>query len=1140
MVKKLEMTLFGNLEIRRMGVLATDFKSSKAQALLCYLAVTGQAHTRPALAGLLWGDMPEAKARMNLSQALTTLRRYFREHLIITRQTVAFKRDSDTWVDVESFESAAAEAYIEALHRAVQLYRGDLLDGFYLRNAPEFETWVLIERARLREMALKALHTLAGYHAEQGQVGWGAAIDCTSHLLRIEPWHEQAHRELMRLLALSGRRSAALVQYERCRQILVDELGVEPGDETTALYERIRDGEFAPSSGQLEITTRGRGVNADQQLISEGVLERSPFSTNFPPQPTNFVGRERELGALDDLIIKRGTRLVTLIGPGGIGKTRLALEFADRQLRPNTFRAQREGGPSHPFLNGIFFVPLESLSSSELIFSAIAESLRYRLDRGEDQLMDYLASKRLLLVIDNFEHLLGGVEILSRILGSAPQIHLLVTSRERLRMHEEQVYPLQGLEFPEPALASSTIDYSAGKLFLQAARRQHPDFTLDGSDYENLARICLLVEGMPLALELAATWTDTLPLSDIAAEIQRNFDFLATEFRNLPARHRSVRAVIDVSWDQLLPAEKTMFSQLSIFRGGFTREAALAITAATIQILSNLVGKSLLRYSKSKDRYYIHELLRQYGVGKLAEQNKEVDELNDRHSQYYCQWFADQVTPRILKPTGQKTVLDTMTAELENARAAWIWALQNYRMERLMSRTTAFGMYYLWRGGFQEGERTFRTFADHLVDLDETADASSEMLRASVLNWQGFFLYDLGDRKKALNLLFESQDLLNSSLLAQMDTRAERAHNLMNIIRADWSQLDDVRLEQVAQARALYREVGHPFGLPYALISSARFALLTGRMVEARQFLEESLDLYESTGNQLGRANSLTGLGNLAFTQNDYDKAERFLGQSLDIAREMDSLERIIVASMYQGTVYLYSGQFRRAQSVLDKCVADSTERGLQPHLATSLYYLGYALLHLGEYDQAVECCKAALPLAEQTSDEELVSQSIMLPAAAAVARGAFVKALSGFEEAARSQASRRSAQVFGEDCGQVGLGTALLQLGRMDEAQMVFTNLLQQAITAHRQDRLLYALVGIAILLARQGDAERAVELYSLAASYPFVGNSRWFSDAFGQHIEAASTKLPSAKVEEARVQGEHRDLWGTADELLLEYGDA
>ena len=329
MPEKLELALLGNPEIRCDGGPVTDLKSSKAQALLCYLAITGRPHTRPPLAGLLWGDMPEARARMNLSQALTILRRFFGDHLSISRQTVAFERSSDTWLDVDIFEAgvrgASGDVNVPALQEAVQVYRGDFLDGLYVRNAPEFEMWVLIQRARLRELALQALRTLAAHHAAQGEAGWAAAIDYTARLLTLEPWQEEAHRDLMRLLALSGRRSAALVQYERCRQMLADELDVEPAAETTALYERIRDGDSTAE-------TIGEPFGAVQYPPATAPSERSPPRHNLPAQITPFIGRETELDALAGLLADPAIRLVTIYSAGGMGKTRLAIETALAQL----------------------------------------------------------------------------------------------------------------------------------------------------------------------------------------------------------------------------------------------------------------------------------------------------------------------------------------------------------------------------------------------------------------------------------------------------------------------------------------------------------------------------------------------------------------------------------------------------------------------------------------------------------------------------------------------------------------------------------------------------------------------------------------------------------------------------------------
>ncbi|MCK4724303.1 MAG: bacterial transcriptional activator domain-containing protein, partial [Anaerolineales bacterium] len=270
------------MQIRMGDAPLTALKSKKGRALLCYLAVTGKKHSRSTLAGLLWTDISEKYARANLRKTLSRLKPHLRSHLTITRESIAFNRDMPHWLDVAEFEASVTPGSdLSRLQEAVSLYQGDFLDGYYLPDALLFNEWALVQRARLRGAVLRGLNALVTHFTIEND--YRRAISFARRLLDIEPWQEEAHRELMGLLALSGRRSAALVQYERCRQILVEELGVEPGEETTALYERIRDGEFAPSSGQLEITTRGRGVNADQLLISETGLDRSPFSTNLPP-----------------------------------------------------------------------------------------------------------------------------------------------------------------------------------------------------------------------------------------------------------------------------------------------------------------------------------------------------------------------------------------------------------------------------------------------------------------------------------------------------------------------------------------------------------------------------------------------------------------------------------------------------------------------------------------------------------------------------------------------------------------------------------------------------------------------------------------------------------------------------------------
>ena len=335
MAGQLQLALLGNLEICQDGVPVTELHSGKGQALLCYLAVTGRPHLRPTLTGLLWGDMPEASARSNLSKALTYLRQVVGHHLSITRQAIAFDRGNPYWLDVEVFESQVRSASSRAvssqpnigqLQRAVELYRGDFLEGFYVRQAPAFEDWILAQRVRFRELALDTLYTLAAYHSRQGPAGHAAGIDYTTRLLVMEPWLEEAHQLMMVLLVQNGQRSAALAQYETCRQMLADELSVEPGTETTALYERIRDGKSNLAQGE----PKTRSI-----LNSEPLTVPPSLSAGSAPDRslTHFVTRERELTQLDthlERALDGEGRIAFITGEAGTGKTALIGEFARR------------------------------------------------------------------------------------------------------------------------------------------------------------------------------------------------------------------------------------------------------------------------------------------------------------------------------------------------------------------------------------------------------------------------------------------------------------------------------------------------------------------------------------------------------------------------------------------------------------------------------------------------------------------------------------------------------------------------------------------------------------------------------------------------------------------------------------------
>jgi predicted ATPase len=378
---------------------------------------------------------------------------------------------------------------------------------------------------------------------------------------------------------------------------------------------------------------------------------------------TGFVGRNTELTEITQLLLDPACRLLTLLGPGGIGKTRLAVETASHVL--------------HVFPDGSYFVPLQPLSSPDFIASTLAKAIHFHSHNGGDfaeQLLDYLRDKTMLLVLDNFEHLLEGTAVASDILAAAPGVKLLATSRERLNLLEEWVYEVRGLDFPSSDGENAVEQYGAVQLFVHSARRVHHSFQLTPSNKLPVARICRLVGGMPLGVELASAWVRVLPCQAIAEEIQHSLDILETPARNVPSRHRNMRAAFEPTWNRLSDEEQCVFKKLAVFRGGFTREAAEYVANATLQMLSALIDRSLLRLD-ANDRYDIHELLRQYGEEILRSSPALYEQTLELHRAYYMHFLSER--EREIAFLGRpKDAIRKMNKDLENVRSAWRRAVE--------------------------------------------------------------------------------------------------------------------------------------------------------------------------------------------------------------------------------------------------------------------------------------------------------------------------------------------------------------------------------------------------------------------------------------------------------------------------------
>jgi predicted ATPase/DNA-binding SARP family transcriptional activator len=670
----LSLSLLGHLAVSWDKRPLTTFRSNRIPALMVYLTVEAdRPHRRETLMELLWPGLPAVSARQNLRQTLYLLRQEIPEltaktgegtvPLVLSdRHTIQVNPNGDFFLDVTQLEQlVSGSPTADQLTEAIALYRGDFLADFYLPDSENFEEWAASRRAAYRRLVLDALTKLTAVHLEQDN--FAEAEKYARQQLEVDNLRESGHRQLMEVLARNGRRRAALSHYEGFSQLLQTELSIEPSVETQALAKAIRTGELS-----AKIVGRGKKSEAREEKGEERSSLTSPLVLrplsapphSLPAQATPFIGREAELAALGAFIADPQVRLMTIVGVGGMGKTRLALACAERHLTADS-----------SFPHGVFFVNLAPLSEVEHLIPALAGTLNFPLQGGDghsphEQLLDYLRQKKMLLLFDNFEHLLDGVDLLTDILQAAPEVQILVTSRERLHLRMEQVYPIEGLEFPDWETASplgeeeDAGEYTAVQLFLQSAHRNQPDFALrNDNDLAYLARICHTVAGMPLALELAASWVDMLPLAEIATELQQGLDLLETDMQDMPERHRSVRAAIDYSWQKLAEPERDIFAKLSVFRGGFTREAAQAVAGANLRPLARLVTKSLLQVESGNGRYQIHELLRQYGAEKLQESGQKTV-VRQKHSHFYCralqQWEAE------LKSVRQQTAVTLLEA----------------------------------------------------------------------------------------------------------------------------------------------------------------------------------------------------------------------------------------------------------------------------------------------------------------------------------------------------------------------------------------------------------------------------------------------------------------------------------------------
>ncbi len=954
---RLELRVFGSPLILFNGLPLDGLSSRTAEALLIYLACQDGPASREFLAEFLWSERTQEQALANLRSILSSLRKNLEAYLLVTRQTVTFNRTPDFGLDLAEFE-AQMQACLHLIHatqlpkdaeirleKALSLYRGDFLEGFYLREGRGFEEWVTLTRERFRRLAHTGFRRLVHHYLETHQYLKG--IEMARRLIVIDPFDEEARRQIMWLLARHGQRNQALLEYETLRKLLKEELGVTPAPTTSALYERFRALTFPPRH-------------------------------NLPMDTTPFIGRDIEIAELLRLLGTPGFRLVTLLGPGGIGKTRLGVEVVRRMihLRPGQF------------LEGVSFVSLVEVNSPHHIPLAIADALDLTFQGptpATKQLLAYLQHKEILLVLDDFERFISAgqsqaIALLVSILADAPKVKLLLTSRERLNLYEEIVFDVPGLALPDQESVSREHT-SAVALFLQTVRRTQSAFAPSAGDLDAIVRVCQLLQGVPLAIELAASWGRQYSPGQMVQHIETSLDFLQAGFRNVPDRHRSLRAVFDHSWELLTPSEQAIFCQLAIFEGGFTMESAAAVVSDPFSVfstektnpwktttenwLASLSDKSLLQRHPD-GRYTLHTLLRQFAAEKQAEFTGMLEAIPQHHADYYFKLVA-----RLDNGEGKEERI-LLRTELANIRAAWAWAVQKRDFFGVGTVLAVLYQFFSIQSWFQEGVELFDFAAIQFIGFVKTPETAT-------------IVCDLLGKKARMHIHIGQLDLARRTLdqaqtfLQQIDVPEQRQKTLDALAISYFYAGEFARAADIAEEILHYAEqTQNSGGIAFAVNFWGSCAKALGDYGLASTLFERAVAAYETMEDHVGAAMVLNNLGNLELVRKNYSAARGYYHQSRQLFQLADHIHGAATALANEGKLALQERDYAAARDLLTESLHLKQKMNDQRGVALALAGLGDLACETQAFSDAQGYFSQALSQADTSGDVRLVMEVLV------------------------------------------------------------------------------------------------------------------------------------------------------------------
>lgn len=958
----LRARLFGSFEVWANGAPISEWGSRRADQLLKLLLIFRERDfTTDQLVEFLYPGQDPEKVAGNVRAGIADLRRALEPDLARGTDSAfvlspakgryALNAEALDWLDVEAFDDhldrAQRRADQERWHESLQayddaltIYRDDLL------IADVDQEWTAELRGRFRERFEDAQERRAECLERLGR--FAEAVEALEDLLTQAPSRESAYRALMRCQAQLGNRAQVAQAFADCRAALDEHLATAPSAETEALHARLLE---APPPA------------------SEPAVPH-----NLPTPLTSTVGRERDLQALQSRL--KEARLVTLTGVGGAGKTRLALETAWAVL--------------DEYADGVWWVDL--LGAGETAGSvghAVADATAWHVEEGdpsvEERLVAGLGSKRMLLVMENCEHVVQtAAPLVRRLLEACPEVNVLATSREDLGVTGEVIYPVRPLDTPLPETSPNEMTgHSAVGLFVARAEASRPDLSLEEHDLEIVGEICRLLDGLPLAIEMAAAQLRSLPIAELRQRLRDQLQGLHHTRRTVPDRHRSLESVLAWSYAMLSEEEAALFRRLSAFEGRFQLQDVEAVCAddaleagQIVSALGDLVRKSLVDFtSKVRGGHYrLLQTVRRFSEGLLVQDPDEAAAVDRRHSRHFLRLLADHA--RDLRQTRTVAVIEAIDEQRANVVKAWRTAVDARAFARLADAVDGLHRWCELRGRYGLAEELIESALAAVDKHRPATPCEAEVVR----HLRGKLLARLGhldDRRgrsdravrrlsEALPLAEEADDLDEAAWIHAL--WASIAHD-----QGEWDRAQD----HLAQGEALYERMEDPWGLAQCRQTQAYWAYREGDFDATERLYREAYQLALEIGDRESMGKCLNNLGVLALTRGNYEAARTRYREALEVDRALDNRRSVAMVLTNLGEIAMELGDYDEAERRFEEGLSLRRQLGLPREIGFSLVFLSALHRERGEYDQAEARLDESLKIGREIDDPIVVSNSL-------------------------------------------------------------------------------------------------------------------------------------------------------------------